>query len=304
MTGTEFQERIEASEYSQREIADRWGVSHTTIQRECDRDEVRGLYRDAIIRLTKFDGENGPSSPVAEGYYTSDFDRWEPSTLDYFVHSSKSVTSIKFTPFVSYDKDSMAPLWPDQVGEKDWDLGLMPVPVGYLGETWSPPATGSVAPPGTDPHNHEENINPSDPGREQSVCEFPPSGGVNSKEAIKNPLDLNYRQKCDLLVAYMHSFVILDSGDIDDDKAARAICTFSKWDDVVEITSDTKGAIYEVKVPDQNETWNGPDEPFGSNSAGGQPGVDRSDPRSPSQGVVDMYGGDEEQAQAHWCNTH
>jgi IS30 family transposase len=53
MTGTEFRERIEASEYSQRELAKRWGVSHTTIQRECDRDEVRGLYRDAIKQITE-----------------------------------------------------------------------------------------------------------------------------------------------------------------------------------------------------------------------------------------------------------
>lgn len=56
MTGEEFQDRIQQSEYSQRELAKRWGVSHTTIQRECARDEVRGLYRDAILRVTEDDG--------------------------------------------------------------------------------------------------------------------------------------------------------------------------------------------------------------------------------------------------------
>lgn len=48
MTGHEFQQIIDRSEYSQRQLAERWGVSHTTIQRECRRSEVRGLYRDAI----------------------------------------------------------------------------------------------------------------------------------------------------------------------------------------------------------------------------------------------------------------
>jgi IS30 family transposase len=56
MTGSEFRKRIEASEYSQRELARRWNVSHTTIQRECEREKVRGLYRDAILRVTEDDG--------------------------------------------------------------------------------------------------------------------------------------------------------------------------------------------------------------------------------------------------------
>lgn len=53
MTGDEFRECIEASEYSQRRLADRWDVSHTTIQRECARETVRGLYRDAILCVTE-----------------------------------------------------------------------------------------------------------------------------------------------------------------------------------------------------------------------------------------------------------
>jgi len=67
MTGTEFQKRILKSEYSQRELARRWDVSHTTIQRECGRDEVRGHFRDAILRVTENDGEKGPSPAVARG---------------------------------------------------------------------------------------------------------------------------------------------------------------------------------------------------------------------------------------------
>lgn len=53
MTGTEFQQIIEEGPYSQRQLADRWGVSHTTIQRECRREEVRGLYRDAIRQVRR-----------------------------------------------------------------------------------------------------------------------------------------------------------------------------------------------------------------------------------------------------------
>ena len=35
-----------------------------------------------------------------------------------------------------------------------------------------------------------------------------------------------------------------------------------------------------------------------------RPGKDRSDPRVPSQTVADLYGGSEDQAHTHWCNTH
>jgi IS30 family transposase len=57
MTGDEFQALIEGSEYSQRQLAERWGVSHTTIQRECAREKVRGLYRDAIRQVTRLSGK-------------------------------------------------------------------------------------------------------------------------------------------------------------------------------------------------------------------------------------------------------
>jgi len=48
MTGDEFQQKLEETGYSQRQLAERWSVSHTTIQRVCQAQEVRGLYADAI----------------------------------------------------------------------------------------------------------------------------------------------------------------------------------------------------------------------------------------------------------------
>ena len=43
MTGEQFQKRIEESGYSQRQLAESWGVSHTTNQRVCQAQEGRGL---------------------------------------------------------------------------------------------------------------------------------------------------------------------------------------------------------------------------------------------------------------------
>jgi len=51
MTGTEFQDCIERTGFSRRQLAERWGVSHTTVNDETRKDEVRGLYRDAIMRV-------------------------------------------------------------------------------------------------------------------------------------------------------------------------------------------------------------------------------------------------------------
>jgi len=51
MTGTEFQDCIERTGLSRRRLAERWGVSHTTVNDETRKDEVRGLYRDAILRV-------------------------------------------------------------------------------------------------------------------------------------------------------------------------------------------------------------------------------------------------------------
>jgi len=51
MTGTEFQSIIERTSLSRRQLAKRWGVAHTTVNDECKKDEVRGLYRDAILRV-------------------------------------------------------------------------------------------------------------------------------------------------------------------------------------------------------------------------------------------------------------
>jgi transposase len=51
MTGTEFRDAIERTGLSRRQMAERWGVSHTTVNDETRKDEVRGLYRDAILRV-------------------------------------------------------------------------------------------------------------------------------------------------------------------------------------------------------------------------------------------------------------
>ena len=51
MTGTEFRDAIERTGLSRRQLAERWGVSHTTVNDETRKDEVRGLYRDAILRV-------------------------------------------------------------------------------------------------------------------------------------------------------------------------------------------------------------------------------------------------------------
>jgi len=51
MTGTEFQSIIERIGLSRRQLAKRWGVAHTTVNDECKKSEVRGLYRDAILRV-------------------------------------------------------------------------------------------------------------------------------------------------------------------------------------------------------------------------------------------------------------
>jgi transcriptional regulator with XRE-family HTH domain len=53
MTGDEFQQKLEEAGYSQRQLAERWGVSHTTIQRVRQAQEVRGLYADAIRHVLK-----------------------------------------------------------------------------------------------------------------------------------------------------------------------------------------------------------------------------------------------------------
>jgi len=51
MTGDQFRNRIERTGLSPHDLSDRWGVSHTVIYDECKKDEVRGLYRDAILRV-------------------------------------------------------------------------------------------------------------------------------------------------------------------------------------------------------------------------------------------------------------
>lgn len=51
MTSDQFRNHIERTGLSRRQLAKRWGVAHTTVNDECKKDEVRGLYRDAILRV-------------------------------------------------------------------------------------------------------------------------------------------------------------------------------------------------------------------------------------------------------------
>jgi len=51
MTGDQFREHLERTGLSRRQLAKRWGVAHTTVNDECKKDDVRGLYRDAILRV-------------------------------------------------------------------------------------------------------------------------------------------------------------------------------------------------------------------------------------------------------------
>jgi IS30 family transposase len=53
MTGDEFRKQIEDAGVSRRQLAKRWGVAHTTVNDECKKDEVRGLYRDAIRQVRR-----------------------------------------------------------------------------------------------------------------------------------------------------------------------------------------------------------------------------------------------------------
>jgi len=49
MTGTEFRRHRERTlGLSYRKLADRWGISHGTIQNEEKRDQVRGVYEAAM----------------------------------------------------------------------------------------------------------------------------------------------------------------------------------------------------------------------------------------------------------------
>jgi len=62
MTGTEFQSIIERTGHSIYTLKERWGVGKSTIHRECQRDEVRGLYEDAartLLREHEADADSG-----------------------------------------------------------------------------------------------------------------------------------------------------------------------------------------------------------------------------------------------------
>ena len=67
MTGKQFWECIERTGLSPHGLSDRWGVSHTVIYDEAKKDEVRGLYRSAVLwTLHELDKET-PSSCLGEG---------------------------------------------------------------------------------------------------------------------------------------------------------------------------------------------------------------------------------------------
>jgi IS30 family transposase len=53
MTGDEFRSIIERTGHSAYTLEDRWGVGKSTIHRECQREEVRGLYEDAARTLER-----------------------------------------------------------------------------------------------------------------------------------------------------------------------------------------------------------------------------------------------------------
>lgn len=57
MTGYQLQRLRKKMDLSLRELAERWGVGKSTLQREEEKKEVRGIYADAISHLNQI----GPS---------------------------------------------------------------------------------------------------------------------------------------------------------------------------------------------------------------------------------------------------
>ena len=95
---------------------------------------------------------------------------------------------------------------------------------------------------------------------------------------------------------------ILDSGERGKEEAASALEKLAGMK--LRHSTESKGRDYWWRpVPDASSTKSS-SRSSGFSKPPSRPGKDRSDPRVPSQTVVDLYGGDEEQAHAHWCNTH
>lgn len=53
MTGSEFKKLIDDAGYSMYTLADRWDVGKSTLYDEAQKDEVRGLYADAVRTLQR-----------------------------------------------------------------------------------------------------------------------------------------------------------------------------------------------------------------------------------------------------------
>lgn len=251
----------------------------------------------------------------------SDSDRWEPTTIecvdedhcpDSFneireVRCSGKTTLFKYVIFIAHKSETVEPMFPGAVEKKateneDWG-DFLPIPCGHLGMVSS--HTEKVVPP--DKSSFLENgFEPTTPSLKWPAFE---DLGFGREEALRRPHGLSYKAKIDLLRRYMYGFAILDDGGRGDEAALEAITKFTEKD-FTEIPSD-EHSLYSIKTPYYKKPgYKKPSERMstGSTPTGGymarEDTVDRSDPRSPSQEVVDMYGGDEELAHVHWCNTH
>jgi hypothetical protein len=67
MTGDEFQKLRKRTGHTLRSLQDRWGVDYRTVHAEEQKDEVRGLYADALIRVAQAEDVEIPPSCSGEG---------------------------------------------------------------------------------------------------------------------------------------------------------------------------------------------------------------------------------------------
>jgi hypothetical protein len=110
-------------------------------------------------------------------------------------------------------------------------------------------------------------------------------------------------QKIVFLRHYVKMIYIVDTGEgVEEHEVIRAIEELAG----IELRHGTNslGQDYWWKVQYDGSSMKSSSRSSGFSKPPSRPGEDRSDPRVPSQTVVDLYGGDEEQAHAHWCNTH
>jgi len=67
MTGTEFQKLRKRTGHTLRSLAERWGINFRTVHAEEKKNEVRGLYADALIRVAQAEDAEIPDSVQSEG---------------------------------------------------------------------------------------------------------------------------------------------------------------------------------------------------------------------------------------------